>query len=357
MSQGDLLNEKKRLRMRGGSSGGSSLPDIHGGEVEGGVEAAVYSANEGEDGGSEQESDEGCSGEDDDVPGIVKRQLNVKPVSLGAPPAHDDFCDAEKAVGGYFAGFETRVSTGTLRLRTPSPPPPRPLTPTQILSKGDYYTRPDLDEVSQRVVLESLVKQQEEEAAGKETVRKRREVTMAKFEAVKRERLLLMIQSGLPVAKEVVDAYGLQKALKSKQGRDHTMVIRARNNSRREEVLSCRGDVPPHLQTHRAACKAILSRRILERSSLQQDLGTTLTPLPIPPPISTIINRQAQQQAALESSLLDAQSLSDLSTFADHLHRAKKTQRPQPRQRDVPYTLDAPYRFTPSHRPPIILEK
>eukprot|EP01064_Diplonema_japonicum_P008901 TRINITY_DN1637_c1_g3_i1.p1 TRINITY_DN1637_c1_g3~~TRINITY_DN1637_c1_g3_i1.p1 ORF type:complete len:384 (+),score=45.89 TRINITY_DN1637_c1_g3_i1:89-1153(+) len=344
MSQGDLLNEKKRSRS---TNKADSLPAIK------------QPPSDHTPPPKQEEPDEQQKNHDlleyslprQQPSRVVQAQLNLLREPLQVPQPHDDFPISENSVGAYFAQPATREKQNLTAPQMRE----RELTPSQILSTKDYYLRPDLDEVSQRVVLESIVKQQQEQDDKKCEIQKRREITMAKFEAMKRSRLLLQIQSSIPVDPRTVDSYGLHGAVRTKNRRNKTATLRVQNNTKREELLRVKQILSPGIELHRNTMQLTMQKRMSRRIMTETDLGTCYkrSLAREPNTINKLIREQAVEHHKAAERDLEEESLERLASFASHQHVALKARKP--RQRDIPYTLHAPYRHTSAHRPPIIL--
>ena len=244
---------------------------------------------------------------------------------------------------------------------------PVPLRP---LRRGDFYYRPDLDSVSQGVVLASLHKQRLEEAEAKDAVKARREVILAKFNAQRRDRVDIAMRTGLKVPAHVAESFGM-KDNHERRLKKEVLSAKARKDAQRNVILEHRQVPDAFLADHRQTMLRTMDKRRSQRSALEESLGTSLKRQAEggATTIGGYIRQHAEDVHAAEEvvELAAAQSFLDTFDAADRSrqrgYKKKKggegeegqaIPRP-PRQRELPYTIDAPYRHISQHRARIVM--
>eukprot|EP01065_Artemidia_motanka_P043537 TRINITY_DN6052_c0_g4_i1.p1 TRINITY_DN6052_c0_g4~~TRINITY_DN6052_c0_g4_i1.p1 ORF type:complete len:472 (+),score=176.63 TRINITY_DN6052_c0_g4_i1:61-1476(+) len=388
--------------------------------------------------GSAAEQDE-CTLRSTDKRALVRAQLVVDPAPLPLPP--DNWDEEERRVGEGgrtytkaqyvpLLGSQTEwdalppVKTGDYfrskhkgkHRDSAQPHADGPATvptpaddpfPFRVLGPRDFYYRPDLDDVSQRVVIESLRKQREEELDRKAAMEFNRRVQLAKFDAQRRARIELQLRSGLKVEPQLLQAYrlsldelmGYQGSPGGGVGEQGKGFARQRRDGEREETQqawfrSCELRIERNL-VHREYCRQKLAERKQGRHLLEASLGThyarAKTQLLTNHGLGDTVRRLAPSGGALavscptfdqlhqskasskrsqmkgdEEAREKERLVAELDRFDEELFSDLSGPK-KPRQRGLPYSSAAPYktckpqprdrrqREPPGHVPPIVL--
>ena len=394
--QGDRLNEKKRERLKHKGADDRAAPQqavpcYHDmtpvAKTAGGAAAATAAA--GPRGDAAQRS--ACA----EASGGTRSQFLRPAEPLPPPPPRDDDAEGAACVGRYFSARAQRSSGGggtpdTEAAKPQQTPQQTPATrypsslltepvPMRPLRRTDLYYRPDLDEVSQRVVLESLAQQRAEEEGARTEALRRRELLLATFASQRRDRLTLQVESGLPVPAHKLASFGLQPEPSETRLKKQILTAKARKNAKREELLEAvRVTEAARMEEtarQRAASRTRTERRRAERTELEDSVASrcrTRASVAVSErtagggePQGRAGERQADEVAELEAAqqYLDRRSE---QLQADEKSRRRARRAPEgeggggaassgtPRCRELPYRLEAPFRHVEAHRAPIV---
>ncbi|KAJ9462166.1 hypothetical protein DIPPA_05574 [Diplonema papillatum] len=314
---------------------------------------------------------------------FVKAQLILSPKPLQPPPCCDFIADEgplspcdpklDKKAGSYFTRRavlaaqrrDSAADAASVEPDEPASEAPATWGKGTMVSRvtrdsGEdpilvkCYRRPDLDEVSQRVVLASLAEQAKEDEARRQRLSNLRAVTISKLTAQRRARLMMELASGIPVKEPVKQAYGITADPESLHKKSRA-AAKARKAHKRDQVQAAIRESTRHrseaARSHRAVLMQSLTARKSARVACEKTVGT--------PYLSRSLSSADQAGADRRHRAASSDPDDGCDAFA-HLDAFDKRRRENAairavRQRDVPYTLDAPYTHVRQHRAPIVM--
>eukprot|EP00755_Sulcionema_specki_P033103 Sspe_Gene.20364::Locus_7465_Transcript_1_1_Confidence_1.000_Length_1508::g.20364::m.20364 len=317
-----------------------------------------------------------------DPQALLESQFVLNPPPLPVPPTNWDeslFESGAVPTGSFFRMWRRQVAEREQRSPGAKPPSPPAKPKKGNLPLGMDKYQPNLDEISRMVVIESLIKQQEEEEARKAYYAHLRKVQLGKFDAQRRHRVLLEVKSGLPVSQSELEAYCINPddvrvpREATRNHREATKEAIQRKHREEDKERMCR------LLHHRTYCLEQLRERTQARCTMEGTLGThfskaktqmlkktgTIGPHDEPNPLALTatcpqpLDLHRSEKHRREDRRKEEEETGAIGTMMEQLNEFDEKLRGEtkkPRQRGLPFSLNAPHKHIPGHRPAVICE-